>query len=377
MEFIATANRGGYRPTGREVNEWRLRPNPRPQRRGKLLEPAIPEVPERRVPKGPRLGAMAGAGILAELKKNQAILDSTFNAFNKDYLRNLQPAFDALSKSTLAAIRSLGLEQEDEVIPGRPGKPARYAPDKPVESFLAHLRRLNWIERDQRRRYGVTQLGYALLRAEAATNDEGEEESVIVLAAEDELAYGRVLGIISECGEALILDGYLDAQELVHILKDSTASRFLVNRKLGAGRMTQLALMIRLTPASDGIVRELRCADFHDRYVIGEDRVYGLGSSLNGVGKSMTTLIQMPDAAARAIRAEAEDLWAGADLIAYTGEHIEADQEVDQPESTSETNVTYSDDAFRHEGCPVRHRSQRAAENCTRGPKRSTRDQIE
>jgi hypothetical protein len=31
----------------------------------------------------------------------------------------------------------------------------------------------------------------------------------MVLAAEDELAYGRVLGVISECGEALIMDGYL------------------------------------------------------------------------------------------------------------------------------------------------------------------------
>jgi hypothetical protein len=51
-------------------------------------------------------------------------------------------------------------------------------------------------------------------------------------------------------------------------------------------------------------VRELRCADFHDRYLIGEDRVYGLGSSLNGVGKNMTTLIHLPDLAAQTVRAE-------------------------------------------------------------------------
>ena len=99
----------------------------------------------------------------------------------------------------------------------------------------------------------------------------------MVLAAEDELAYGRVLGIISECGEALIMDGYLAAEELVDILKDSNASRFLVSGKLKGSRLTQLALMIRLTPpGADGVVRELRCADFHDRYLVGEDRVYGL-----------------------------------------------------------------------------------------------------
>ena len=45
-------------------------------------------------------------------------------------------------------------------------------------------------------------------------------------------AYGRVPGVISECGEALIMNGYLAPGELVHILKDSNASRFLVSSKL-------------------------------------------------------------------------------------------------------------------------------------------------
>jgi len=79
---------------------------------------------------------------------------------------------------------------------------------------------------------GVTRLGHALLRAEAAADDGDEDASVMVLAAEDELAYGRVPGVVSECGEALIMDGYLAPGELVHILKDSNASRFLVSSKL-------------------------------------------------------------------------------------------------------------------------------------------------
>lgn len=83
LEFIATVNRGGYRPTGREVNEWRLRPDPRPRRRGKLLEAAVPEVPERRIRKGPsRWEAIAAGGIQAKLKRNPAFLDS-LNAFSR------------------------------------------------------------------------------------------------------------------------------------------------------------------------------------------------------------------------------------------------------------------------------------------------------
>jgi hypothetical protein len=116
------------------------------------------------------------------------------------------------------------------------------------------------------------------------------------------------------------------------------------------------------------VARELRCADFHDRYVIGENKVYGLGSSLNGVGKSMTTLIQMPDAAALTIRAEAENLWAGAEVIAFTDEHLQVDGYANESRAASDLGGIRSDEgAFRHDGCPVRHRSRQAAENCTRG----------
>ncbi len=93
----------------------------------------------------------------------------------------------------MSTLRRLGIEPEYEVIPGRPGRPARFGPDKPAEKFPAHLLRLVWIERDKKGGYGVTRLGHALLRAEAAADDGDEDTSVMVLAAGDELAYGRVL----------------------------------------------------------------------------------------------------------------------------------------------------------------------------------------
>ncbi len=337
----------------------------------------MPEVPEQRVRKGPSfLESIVGSHVLAEVTRNQKV----FDAFGKSYLSTMNRALDinrtlgAVGTGHRGILRNLGVEPECEVIPGRPGRPARYGPDKPAEKFLAHLRRLGWVERDKNGGYGVTRLGHALLRAEAAA-DGDEDASVMVLAAEDELAYGRVLGVISECGEALIVDGYLAAGELVHILKDSNASRFLVGSKLKGSRLTQLALMIRLTPpGEDGVVRELRCADFHDRYLIGEDRVYGLGSSLNGVGKNMTTLIHLPDLAAQAVRAEAERIWAAAEVIAYTDEHIEVDDNADKDAAIHEpSGVRLEEEGFRHDGCSVRHRSQPAAEKCTKGSNRRNR----
>lgn len=360
MGFIATVNRGGYRPTGREVNEWRLRPDRRPRQRGRELEPAVAAVPDRRIRQGPSpWGSLVASSVLSQLGSFNDLISSNFAS--------------ALLPSTRASMvdlaRASGLGLDYKIIPGEPGRPAKYAPDRPAEKFLAHLRRLGWIERDRRKRYAVTLLGHALLRAEALVDSGDEESAVMVLTAEDDLAYGRVLGLIAECGDAFIVDGYLDAAELVHLLKDSNAARFLVSTKLGSGRLAQLAIQIRTTPSNEeGVVRELRKANFHDRYLIGDHKVYGLGSSLNGVGKSMTTLIEMPETAAQLIRDQVESLWDSAEVVAHTEiDEVEEASTVDVELAPASSVVLSDDGVFQHDECHVRHRSQSAAERCTKG----------
>jgi hypothetical protein len=362
MEFIAAANRGGYRPTGREINQWRRAPDPKPARKGKLLEPEIPAVPERRVRKSPTaLSALiAGHGIYQNA--TDALFKSAFSGINATVLQSIASAIGVPSW--------LG-DAEYEVIPGKPGRPAVYAPDKPPEKFLAHLRRLGWVERNSSGRYGVTLLGEALLKADALEESEFEDSSVMVLAAGDQkLGYGQVLGRIADSGDALVVDGYLGAQELAHILEHTNASRFLIGDKLPSGRVAELAIQIKFAPpSSTGAVRELRKADFHDRYLIGEHKVYTLTASLNGVGKSsMAVLMEMTNLAARAIRAEVENWWMDAEVVA-TGPTTEPLTE--SMEGTAEAEATkiirLEDDRYLHDGCAVRHRTQQAAENCTNG----------
>lgn len=218
-----------------------------------------------------------------------------------------------------------------------------------------------------------------MLRAEASTEAGDEDASVMVLTADDELAYGRVLGVIAESGEAFVVDGYLDAQELVHILKDSNASRFLVSNKLSAGRLAQLAIQIRLTPPNeDGGVRELRRADFHDRYLIGDHKGLRPWFITERRRKKHHHALEMPGVAAQTIRAHAESLWEAAEVVAFTlqhdedglvdeGAHAEGSLE-DDGAPDSRPKVTRSEGGvYRHDGCPVRHRSQQAAERCTNG----------
>ena len=369
MDFIAFVNRGGYRPTGREINEWRLRPDPKPGGRGKLLEAEVPAVPERRV----RVGGTSPFD----------------NFFGRDAYKGLNSIGDSLAKqlsgistaqlaglnsSVLRVIQSASLGGawtmpgvEYKTIPGKPGKPAVFGPNEPPEKFLAHLRRLGWIERDTKGGYGVTLLGHALLRSEAASVIGEDDSSVMVLAADDELAYGRVIGVIAECGDAFIMDAYLGTEELINILKHTSASRFLVGDKLSKNRLTELAVLIELTPLGpNGETRELRQAAFHNRWVVGDHNLYGLGASINGVGgKSMTTLVEMPDAAARFVRAAAEELWATATCVAET--RLAATDDLDDDDSDDRAPVLREGNRFVHEGCTVRHKTGRAAENCTKG----------
>lgn len=359
MEFIAFVNSGGYRPTGREINEWRLRPQSRQGRRGKLLEAEIPAEPERRV-------RVSGSSPLDAIWNRGAL--HGLNLF-ADSLAKQVAGINAAQLASVRAMQSAGLTNTlalyggaYETIPGKPAKPAVYGPDKPPEKFLAHLRRLGWIERDTRGGYGVTLLGHALLRSEASNGSEGDYSSVMVLAADDQLAYGRVIGVIAECGDAFIVDAYLGSEELINILKHTSATRFLVGDKLPKNRLTELAVLIEVTPPGpSGVSRELRQASFHDRWVIGDHKLYGLGASINGVGgKSTTTLVEMPDAAARFIRAAADTLWVDAKVVAATRR--------DAGDSNGKRkSIRREADRFLHEGCDVRHKTMRAAENCTNG----------
>ncbi len=83
----------------------------------------------------------------------------------------------------------------------------------------------------------LTGLGKALLKA--ALLDSGVSDTdVLVLAAQDTLAWGKLLGHISGLEACLIVDPYLKAPELSQIIEHTTAARILVGPNLK--RLTSL-----------------------------------------------------------------------------------------------------------------------------------------
>ena len=122
MEFVVAANRGGYRPTGREINQWRRAPEPKAARKGELLEPEIPAAPERRVRK------ISPASLT--LSPAFSILMASQETYRAAYERLLLGVSTTAFQSIASAVRVPGLfgNVEYEVISGKPGRPAALTP---------------------------------------------------------------------------------------------------------------------------------------------------------------------------------------------------------------------------------------------------------
>lgn len=367
LEYISAVNRGGWRPSGREVKEWRRNPGRIPARKGKLLEPAVPATPARR-------GRKIKAGLLDSITMNPV------STTTQEFLRSMstiqlagmhQSVLARAGISPLSNVTSQ-LYGQYEMIPGEPGRPAVYGPDQPKEKFLRHLRRLGWVTRDAQKRYTVTPLGDALLRYEAAIESEEDDSAVTLLAADNELAYGHVLGHVAECGYALIVDAYLGAEQLDLMIRHTSARRFLIGMNLSKLKRTELAVLIETSPVLEGPPRELRQAKFHDRWLIGDGKVYGLGASLNGIGKHPTTLVLMQGTVAQTVASQADDLWNGAAFVARTqGQDTFDDGEdipvVEDAPKDGTSAVREVDGAYMHSGCTIRHKTVATATSCTRG----------
>ena len=371
MEFIATVNRVGYRPTAREINEWRRCPDRKPGRRGKLLEPEVVGTPDTQVRVGGSTVMDTVNSVIARQNAGLAGLGGLTAAqiagLNVSKIAGLNPNAVSIAARYFAKQNAL-LGARYRTIPGTPGKPATYGPDRPREKYLDHLFRLGWLEateRDSVKRYSVTTLGSALLEADVEQPERGNS-SVIVLAQGDELAYAQVLSTITDCENALVVDGYLTPDALHDIVNHTDATRFLINHKYKPKNVTALAVMMGTSlPNKDGVVREMRQADYHDRYLVGDNVIYSLTGSLNGLGKNSALLLELPKTPARAVREEIEDVWTSATFV---GRGRSSDDHATADPKPARAITHDADGSYRHEGCTMRHTNRRTARNCRKGP---------
>ena len=133
------------------------------------------------------------------------------------------------------------------------------------------------------------------------------------------MAHGRLLGTIAESGECLIVDPYLRADQLLSLLNSTEANRFLIGPRVAKGEVVAMTTLLSAQGGRRTGAGRAAEGRLHDRYIVGERSLWTLGTSLNAVGRSTSTLlIPVPDAAAANVRLILQELWKESELVAAT-----------------------------------------------------------
>ena len=285
LAYVAAVRRQGGAVTVMEFEAYMARPGPRP---------AVPERRERQTSPGVAafLEQISGPGGLA----------STF------------------LRSILA-----GVETPEVVV----------AEARPAETVNEWLTRLGWL-RIVDGRILITQLGEAVLAHLEQTDVEVEIPVALTLRRDDELARARVFAKIAELGPAALVDPYFSMEGLLQVVQSTRVDRVLTSGK-SASKVA--GLEVALAGLSDERTVEVRKSDaFHDRLVLSDQGpVWMLGTSLTGVGKHLSIMVEIGDGASRgALRSAFDEAWQAAELVGQVG-HMDSDQE-SQDSDDSEAN---------------------------------------
>lgn len=182
-------------------------------------------------------------------------------------------------------------------------------------STTEHALSLGWLASGSRGQHlTISPLGRALLRSHDSEPD--TTDAVLVADNRDPLAYPRLIGALTDVGPGLLVDPYLDAQELLDIVEHTQLERVVVGQKDKA-KTTRLKMTLR-NPEIAAKVEVRASSEVHDRMVISATgAVWLIGASLNTVSRrsSFTTLTPMPGPAAEVLRDRVEECWSSASAL--------------------------------------------------------------
>ena len=265
-----------------------------------MITPEKPGV----APVGGKWAQTLLAASLAATNFQTPEMTRTIENARKQMLEAMTPSFqNSLASAHRTAAEFYGT-------PGTSSTPAVYGPDGPPENSVKQLLRFRWIEHvGNNKGLRLTALGKALLKA--ALLDSGVTDTdVLMLAAQDTLAWGKLLGHISELGDCLIVDPYLKAPELSQIIEHTTAARILVGPGLRNAELIELRVLLGTNSRRDIEIRQAPPRTLHDRYFINDDVVHLIGASMNNIGGTTTTmLVPLPDDPATLIRNASKEWW--------------------------------------------------------------------
>lgn len=313
LEFIEACTVNGYEPTSKQVLDWAASPEPREARY------------ERRLRRYPRPTASRGRSVDKMHVTAFKAIAASQAAAGIDTKRLLGRGFANLGARTFANPVGIARKTTDAV-------EAQYDTVlvAAAESSIEHMVRLGWLtervdeeageghESDGMRGLRLTGLGDALL-ANARRSQAEDEATVVSFAANSaDVAYAKLIGVLSGHGTGMLLDRYLDLDGLARLHASTGIRRFVVGTQQKANRIEELRHYLY---DKDDV--EIRQHDgFHDRaFVFDTGKVFLLGASLNGLGgRAPTVLVDLTsDGAGAAIATTYKEFWDQAEKLQPEG----------------------------------------------------------
>lgn len=181
-----------------------------------------------------------------------------------------------------------------------------------LEPMLDYLCRLRWVTKSSGT-VGITMLGKAVLREANSPLPASDVASTleVVIDPENPFAYAQLMSRIASFEECMIVDPYLDVDQLITLASFSSVTRILT----GDSKLKKLKPMYELVlqKAPQLGVRWMKQGSLHDRYAIpGEGHVYMLGSSLNSIATRFGVATTFELSTSKLIANQYDSLWQSA-----------------------------------------------------------------
>ncbi len=187
-----------------------------------------------------------------------------------------------------------------------------------AEPVTEYLHRVGWIATG----HGglrLTDCGEALLRGLGRSEAEDSEAVEVTLEPKDPLVYVQLTRLVGAAGSALLVDAYFKPDYVPWLVKATQVARLLVGAKHPQAPRDLQSLGLALGGLGKGRDLEVRATKdprLHDRCLISPTgRVSVMGTSVNGVGQSLTAVVPLSEEAARVYRKLYEDLWREAEAV--------------------------------------------------------------
>lgn len=182
--------------------------------------------------------------------------------------------------------------------------------DNVTEKMTAYLLRLGWIRQDSASVITPTRLGQAVLREANSPKPDSDASSTleVVIDPSSPFAYAQLMAKVTSLGDCLIVDPYLDEQQVLTLAGFPNVTRILTGDRHLKAKEPVFGLVLQAAPHLE--LRTVKQADLHDRFVIPEQgSVYMLGSSLNSIAKRFGVATTLEESSSRLISDNYDAAW--------------------------------------------------------------------